>query len=213
MAIELRSRPASRGERVVAAFVDALVASVSLFVVWAFLGWFLGLVHFQGEQVGFGTGICQGSGCDYEWFAEHGQGGPSFWISLVISSAVVIMMSGALSKDRRSPGQLASSIYPVPAGDVGTTSLDPPARWRLLLRWAIVLVAFMVGTKLGGGMLGILLVTLTWLPSLVGPRRSLYDSATGVAMVALVAQEAHQGSTPGGRDGDGRSSRIRDPFA
>jgi hypothetical protein len=213
MAIELRCRPASPGERAVAAFVDALVASVSLFVVWAFLGWFLGLVHFRGEAVGFGTGICQSSGCDYEWFAEHGQSGPSFWISLVLSSAVVIAMSGALTKDRRSPGQLAASIYPVPAGAVGTTSVEPPGRWQLLLRWTIVLVAFMVGTKLGGGMVGILLVTLTWLPSLVGPRRSLYDAATGVALVALVAQDAHEGGAPSGRDEDGRGARIRDPFA
>lgn len=190
MVLRVQSRPAARGERVVAALIDGFVAAITLVVVWMFYAWLLMLFPSGNESVAFGDGLCTGGGCNYEWFADNSGTGPTFWASLLLSVASFMLMSGALTAERRSPGMHATSTYPVPASVVGGEVIAPPSRLALMARWALVLVVFIVGVLLGGGLLGLALVVLCWAPSLVGQHRSLYDWATRVAVVEVGARDS-----------------------
>jgi hypothetical protein len=210
MVLQVHSRPASRGDRVTGAFVDAVVVSIAVFVVWTFFGWFLQLLPDTGEQVGFGDGMCTGGGCDYTWFAEHGIGqGVTFWVSLVLTVAAVAALSGAFGRSRRSTGMHVASTYPVRAATVGTTDLEPPPRAALAARWGIVLALFALGVVVNGGVLGVLLVFLAWLPSLVGPRQAVYDWLTGVAVVGVAPRHVEPADAEGPAEDQARPAGRR----
>ncbi|HVQ87031.1 MAG TPA: hypothetical protein VMT88_02510 [Actinomycetes bacterium] len=184
---------AGASDRAVEAALDAFMAAIVLFVVTTLTSWFLALLPNVDDGPGFGAGLCSGqSTCNYDWTGEiEGSTGASFWLSLGFASVLFLLVSGAFSRTRRSPGMLAAGTIPVMAHSIGGPDVTPPSRTRILLRWLIVLVLFILGTFIGGnGFWGIGLVTLAWLPSLLGPRRALYDLATGTAVAHAAFQDS-----------------------
>lgn len=184
--MERKVRLACRAARSYQAVMDALMASVVLFVTMALFGWMLPLLPGFDD---YGITLCTSQrGCDYAWLERvNGATGPSFWVSLVLASVMFILASGAFTKSRRSPGMIAASTYPVMAGAVGTPDFSPPGWPVMAARWVIVLSLFIAGVYYGGdGLWGIGFVTAAWLPSLLAGRRSLYDWVTGTAVGELV---------------------------
>lgn len=171
-------------DRVYQAVIDAFMACIILFVAFAFFGWFQVVLPGFDD---FGRGACGDLNCSaYE--PESGIGpdaGATYWITLALASGVFLLVSGAFSKARRSPGMIAAGTYPVPAAALGGSEGTPPSAWRMLARWGVVIALFAAGTAVGGnGIWGVLAVLLAWVPSLFGARTALYDWLTGT----LVAQ-------------------------
>ena len=184
---------AERSARAYQALMDAFMAAIVLFVSLAFFGWVLPLLPGLDDGVPFGTGLCTGMRpCDYTWMERvDGSSGPTFWISLLLASLAFLLVSGALSKARRSPGMVVASTYPVLTRSVGTSDCKPPGSLRMVARWAIVLALFAAGSYVGGNELwGILLVTTAWAPSLFGSKRALHDVLTGTAVVEVALEDA-----------------------
>jgi hypothetical protein len=189
---------ADRSARTYQALMDALMASVVLFVTLAFFGWVLPLLPGLDDGVPFGTKLCTGmTSCDYTWIERVDRSsGPSFWVSVLLASLAFLLVSGAFSKTRRSPGMVVASTYPVLTSSVGSADCTPPGSMRMLARWAIVLGLFVAGSYVGGnGLWGILLVTAAWAPSLFGSKLALHDVLTGTAVV-MVALETTPKSAP-----------------
>lgn len=180
--------------------VDALLACLTLFVVMTFFGWLIPVVPGLDDGKSFAFALCSGQGpCDMSWVTElNGTSGITFWISTGLALLTFVLTSGALSQHRKSMGMSAASTVPIPKKSLGTSDITPPRRLAMALRWTIVLVVFMVGALLGGGMVGVLLVVLCWLPSLFGPRLAVYDLLTGVviAEVALVESDVEVAPRP-----------------
>ncbi len=201
MTIQKVFLPAGRSTRTYQAFMDAFMAAIVLFVTLTFFGWFLPVLPGFDEGIPFGYGLCTGSqSCDYAWI-EHvnGSSGPTFWVSLLLASLTFLLVSGAFSKSRRSPGMVAASTWPVLAKSVGTDDRTPPGSLRMVGRWVIVLALFAAGNYLGGnGLWGVLLVFAAWAPSLFGSQRALHDVLTGTAVVEVAMEDSPEPApTPG----------------
>jgi hypothetical protein len=193
MPLQRQSRAAGLISRAFQTGVDALLACLTLFVVLTFFGWLIPVVPGLDDGKGFAFALCSGEGpCDMSWVTQlDGTSGITFWISVALALLTFVLTSGALSQSRKSMGMSAASTLPIPRRNLGTSDITPPGRLTMALRWTIVLVVFMVGAVVGGGMVGVLLVALCWLPSLFGPRLAVYDLLTGVAIaeVSLVERD------------------------
>lgn len=168
--------------------MDSFMAAIVLFVAATFFAWFLPVLPGFDD---FGASVCTGlQSCDLSWLESGGAAtGATYWVSIGLASGLFLLVSGAFSRSRRSPGMVAAGTYPVLRTAMGGEAYEPPGWLRMLARWALVLGLFGVGTAVGGsGWTGIGLVTLAWLPSLFGHQFALYDLATGtgVAKVAFV---------------------------
>lgn len=162
------------------------MAAIVLFVTLTFFSWLLPLLPGLVDGNEFSSGLCAArQPCEFHWVEPSvGYSDPSFWVSLLLASLTFLLVSGALSKARRSPGMTVASTYPVLAKSVGTSDCTPPGRLRMAGRWAVVLALFAGGSYVGGsGVWGILLVVAAWAPSLFGSKRALHDVLTGTAVV------------------------------
>jgi len=193
MPLQRQSRTAGALPRAFQMGIDAVLAFLTLFVVLTFFGWLIPVVPGLDDGKSFAFALCSGAGpCDMTWVTElDGTSGITFWISMFLALGTFVLTSGALSQSRKSMGMSAASTIPIPRRNLGTSDTNPPGRFAMASRWTIVLVVFMLGALFGGGMLGVLLVVLCWLPSLFGPRLALYDFLAGVAIaeVSLVDRE------------------------
>ena len=193
MPLQRQSRTAGFVPRVFQAGIDAVLACLTLFVVMTFFGWLIPVVPGLDDGKSFAFALCSGAGpCDMSWVTElDGTSGITFWISMGLALVTFVLTSGALSQSRKSMGMGAASTVPIPRRNLGTSDTNPPGRFAMASRWIIVLAAFMLGALFGGGVLGVVLVVLCWLPSLFGSRLAVYDLLTGVAIaeVSLVERE------------------------
>ena len=132
--------------------------------------------------------------------ARHPDGADwaSVWLWLGLATVVLVLVSGGLSRSRRSPGMHAAGTFLVQVRGVGGSEYLAPSRALATVRWLIVLALFAIGSLVGSdGFWGVGLVLGAWLPSLFAGRRALYDWLTGTAVVSPALLDGDAGPHPG----------------